>query len=176
MLANIRNIYKSLYLRRLVRHGLTLGKCFQMEKGCNIDANFPWLITIGDNVTFASHVVLLAHDGSTKKLTGYSKVGKVTIGNDVFIGYGSIVMPNVSIGDGAVIGANSVVTRSVASGAVVVGAPAKEIMTTRELAEKALDETKGRGPYGGEYLRGSINPERANRMRQELASGIGLVE
>lgn len=134
-----------------------------MEKGCNIDANCPWLISIDDNVTFASRVVLLAHDGSTKKLTGYSKVGKVTIGKDVFIGYGSIVMPNVTIGDGAVVGAHSAVTRSVAPGAVVVGAPARQIMTTEELVEKPLVETNGRGPYGREYLRSSINPERADQ-------------
>lgn len=163
MLAKMRNIYKSLYLRRLIRHGLTVGKCFQMEKGCNLDANFPWLISIGDNVTFASRVVLLTHDGSTKKLTGYSKVGKATIGNDVFIGYRSIVMPNITIGNGAVVGAHSVVTRSVAPGTVVVGSPAKQIMTTEELAEKALVETNGRGPYGREYLRNSINPERADQ-------------
>lgn len=66
MLGSIRNAFKALYLKRLVKHGLVVGSDFQMEKGCNIDANFPWLIEIGNNVTFASNVCLLAHDGSTK--------------------------------------------------------------------------------------------------------------
>ena len=86
MLGSIRNAFKALYLKRLVKHGLVVGSDFQMEKGCNIDANFPWLIEIGNNVTFASNVCLLAHDGSTKKLVGYSKVGKVSVGDNVFIG------------------------------------------------------------------------------------------
>lgn len=175
MLGKIRSICRSLYLKRLVGRGLVVGSDFQMEKGCNIDANFPWLIEIGNNVTFASRAALIAHDGSTKKLVGYSKVGKIHIGNDVFVGYGSIVMPNVSIGDGAVIGAHSVVTRDVAPGMVAVGSPAREIMTTEELRERAVAATGGRGPYGEEYLRGNISPQRMEQMRAELSEGMGLV-
>lgn len=175
MLSKVRGIYKALYLRRLVAHGLRVGSCFQMEKGCNIDANFPWLIEIGDNVTFASHVVLISHDGSTKKLVGYSKVGKVRIGSDVFVGYRSIIMPNVTIGDGAVIGANSVVTSDVAPGMVAAGTPAKEIMTVRELASRARTSTRGRGPYDEMFLRGRATPGRMEEMRRELEDGMGLI-
>ena len=118
-----------------------------MEKGCNIDANFPWLIEIGNNVTFASNVCLLAHDGSTKKLVGYSKVGKVSVGDNVFIGFGSIVMPNVRIGDGCVVGANSVVTRSLPNGVVAAGSPAKVLMTVEEFEERTKKgyQIRGRG-------------------------------
>ena len=76
MLGKVRAIVRSLYLKRLVKKGLMVGDCFQMEKGCNIDAVCPWLIQIGDNVTFASNVCVLAHDASTKKLTGYTRVGR----------------------------------------------------------------------------------------------------
>lgn len=51
----------------------------------------------------------------------------VSIGNDVWIGHGAVVMPGVSIGDGAVIGANAVVTRDVAAFAVVAGVPARKL-------------------------------------------------
>lgn len=175
MLGKIRGIYKALYIRWLTKRGLTVGDRFQMENGCNIDANFPWLIEIGDNVTFASHVAVIAHDGSTKKLVGYSKVGKVRVGNDVFVGYGSVVMPNVTIGAGAVIGANSVVTRDVAPGMVAVGSPAKEIMSVGELASRAKTSTAGRGPYDEAFLRGSVTPERIEKMRRELDDGMGLI-
>ncbi len=47
------------------------------------------------------------------------------IGNDVWIGAGSVIMPGISVGDGAVIGASSVVTRSVPPYAVFAGVPAK---------------------------------------------------
>lgn len=51
----------------------------------------------------------------------------VTIGNDVWIGHGAVLMPGVSIGDGAVVGANAVVTRDVAPYAIVAGVPARRI-------------------------------------------------
>jgi phosphonate metabolism protein (transferase hexapeptide repeat family) len=50
---------------------------------------------------------------------------RVTIGNDVWIGHGAVVMPGISIGDGAVIGANAVVTKNVEPYAVHAGVPAK---------------------------------------------------
>jgi acetyltransferase-like isoleucine patch superfamily enzyme len=53
--------------------------------------------------------------------------GGVTIGERVWIGDGVCIMPGVSIGVGAIIGANAVVTKSVESGAVVAGNPARVI-------------------------------------------------
>lgn len=52
---------------------------------------------------------------------------KVTIGNDVWIGHGAVVMPGVTIGDGAVVGANAVVTRDVAPYQIVAGVPARTL-------------------------------------------------
>lgn len=49
----------------------------------------------------------------------------ITIGNDVWIGYGAIVMSGVTIGDGAVVGAGAVVTKDVPPFAIVGGVPAK---------------------------------------------------
>jgi phosphonate metabolism protein (transferase hexapeptide repeat family) len=52
---------------------------------------------------------------------------RVTIGNDVWIGHGVIVLPGVSIGHGAVVAAGAVVTKDVEPYAVVAGVPAKRI-------------------------------------------------
>jgi phosphonate metabolism protein (transferase hexapeptide repeat family) len=50
---------------------------------------------------------------------------RVTIGNDVWIGHGAVIMPGIMIGHGAVIGANAVVTKDVEAFAVVTGVPAR---------------------------------------------------
>lgn len=52
---------------------------------------------------------------------------RVTIGNDVWIGHGAVVMPGVAIGDGAVVGANAVVTKPVDPYEVVAGVPARRV-------------------------------------------------
>ena len=51
----------------------------------------------------------------------------VTIGADVWIGGGAIILPGVTIGDRAVIGAGSIVTRDVPPGVVAVGNPARVV-------------------------------------------------
>lgn len=48
-------------------HGFTHGANFQYNSGYPIDGNWPWLISVGDNVTLASGVKLLAYDASTAK-------------------------------------------------------------------------------------------------------------
>jgi phosphonate metabolism protein (transferase hexapeptide repeat family) len=52
---------------------------------------------------------------------------RVTVGHDVWIGHGAVILPGVHVGNGAVIGANSVVTRDVPAYAIVAGAPAEVI-------------------------------------------------
>lgn len=55
------------------------------------------------------------------------KKGDTVIGNDVWFGNSSVVMPGVTIGDGAIIGAHSVVTKDVAPYSIVGGNPARVI-------------------------------------------------
>ncbi|AGG08140.1 acetyltransferase-like protein [Dehalococcoides mccartyi BTF08] len=53
--------------------------------------------------------------------------GDTVIGNDVWIGYDSLIMPGVNIGDGAIVAARSVVVNDVAPYTIVGGNPAKSI-------------------------------------------------
>jgi phosphonate metabolism protein (transferase hexapeptide repeat family) len=53
------------------------------------------------------------------------RAGHVTIGHDVWIGHGAVILPGVSVGNGAVIGANAVVTRDVEPYAIMAGSPAR---------------------------------------------------
>lgn len=101
----------------------------------SIDLGEPYLISIGDNVTLTG-VKLLTHDASLKKTVGYTKTGKVHIGNDVFAGWGSIILPNTNIGNRVVIGAGCVVSKDIPDNSVVVGNPCRIICTYDEYVKK----------------------------------------
>lgn len=124
------------------RQGVKVGE------GCRL-YNFNWgtepfLIEVGNKVTVTSGVKILTHDGSTwlfhdSTNNRYQKFGKVKIGDEVFIGVNSIVLPGITIGNRVVIGAGSVVTKDIPSGAVVAGNPAKLVCTYSELKKKVED-------------------------------------
>lgn len=71
----------------------------------------------------------------------YPTKGNTEIGNDVWIGYNSTIMPGIKIGDGAIIATNSTVTKNVEPYSIVGGNPAKEIKKrfTKEQIEKLLE-------------------------------------
>lgn len=87
-----------------------------------IDGGHGALISIGNNTTLTG-VCVLAHDASTKKFLGYSKVGLVEIGNNVFVGHGSIILPNTKIGDNVIVGAGTIVAKDVPDNVVIAGNP-----------------------------------------------------
>lgn len=120
----------------LIKKGLIIGENVFINFGCIIDESFCWLISIGNNVTLAPNVHILAHDASTKKALGYTKMGGVTIGNDVFIGAGTIILPGCRIGNKVIVGAGSVVTKDVPDNSVAVGNPANVICSYDAYLEK----------------------------------------
>lgn len=112
---------------RLIKMGMKVGKNFGRLNGVILDPSHCWLIEIGDNVTMAPRVHVLCHDASTKQFLGYTKIGRVTIGNNVFVGADTVILPGVTIGNDVVIGANSTVTHNIPDNSVVAGSPAKKI-------------------------------------------------
>lgn len=119
-----------------IKKGLKVGSQFDRQSGTRLDISNCWLIEIGNNVVLANRVQLLAHDDAAEQLCGYRKVGKIVIGNNVFIGAGTLVLPGVTIGDDCVIGAESVVTKSIPPHSVAVGTPARVISTVEEYKAK----------------------------------------
>jgi acetyltransferase-like isoleucine patch superfamily enzyme len=99
----------------------------------------PWLITIGNNVYITSGVTFVTHDGGTlilrKEIPDLEYTAPITIGNDVYIGVRTIILPGVIIGNRCVIGAGSVVTKSIPDNSVAAGVPARVIKTTDEYLE-----------------------------------------
>ena len=137
MIAFLLKIYEKIRFKyhvdpveKLCREGAVMGSNVHIFDGggCSIDYGYAFLLNIGNNVTI-SNSTLLMHDASIKKELGYAKIGKVTIGDNVFIGAGSIILPNVSIGSRVIIGAGSVVSKSIPDGVVAVGNPIRIIGT-----------------------------------------------
>ena len=108
-----------------------------------IDKGHAFLLEIGDRVTISDARILL-HDASTKRFIGYSKVGRVVIGNDVFIGADSVILPGVTIGSNVVVGAATVVTKDIPDNCVVVGNPGRIISSTKDFVEKNREFLKTR--------------------------------
>lgn len=119
----------------LLNKGLRIGENVHINFD-SIDSLYPWLIKIGSNILFSPNVKILAHDSSTQIPLKKAKIGRVTIGDNVFIGYNSVVLCNTSIGDNVIIGACSVVTSDVPSNSVYAGNPARFICSYDDYIEK----------------------------------------
>lgn len=97
------------------------------------------MIEIGDNVTISTNVNLITHDNSAIKCfeDGTDFVGKISIGNNCFIGSGAIILPGVSIAENVIVGSGSVVTKSITKpGTVIAGNPAHEIGSVKDIQIK----------------------------------------
>lgn len=157
--------------------GLIVGKNFKRLHGVILDPSHCWLITIGDNVTMAPNVHVLCHDASTKYFLDYTKIGRVTIGNNVFIGASSIILPNVKIGDNVIIGANSTITRDIPDGIVVAGSPAKKICTIEEYLEKEKITKKDAPIFSEDYtLLQGITSKQKKEQKMKLNNRIGYIK
>ena len=162
---------------KLISMGMTVGKNFKRLHGVILDPGHCWLIEIGDNVTMAPRVHILCHDASTKQHLGYTKIGRVTIGNNVFIGAESVVLPGVTIGDNVIIGANSTVTHDIPENSVAAGSPARVICSLEEYLAKEKARMAAAPCYGEDYtLRQNVPMEKRLQQKEELTGKIGYID
>lgn len=138
---------------RARQRGTVIGKRIKILEDVRIDASHGWHIEIGDDVTLAPRVHILAHDASSKCHLHYTRIGKVRIGNRVFIGAGAIILPGVAIGDDVVVGAGSIVTRDIPSNSVAVGNPARVVCSMQEFLQRRQEELQKYPRFGEEYTR-----------------------
>ena len=114
---------------------------WNIEVGENFFANYGLTIldvgkvTIGDNAQIAPNVSIYTaghpvHPASRN--SGYEYGIPITIGNNVWLGGNTVILPGVTIGDNAVIGAGSVVTRDIPPNSIAAGNPCRVI---REITE-----------------------------------------
>ena len=177
----IRNIYRRWFrpdpLDEMKRLGLRFGQNFQLQLGALIDKNNCWLISIGTDVTIAPNAHILAHDASTKMHLGYTRIGKVDIGDRVFIGAGAIVLPGVRIGNDVVIGAGSVVSMDIPDNVVATGNPARPLAATNEWIDQKKREMETAPQFSEEYtLRKKVNDTMKTEMNDRMTDRIGYVD
>lgn len=131
------------FIKYLRNRGIRIGERCKIydPKTTMIDLTRPWMIEIGDDVKITNNVIILTHGFDWSVMKGvYGDVlgssGKVTIGNNVFIGMNSVILKGVTIGNNVIIGASSLVNKDIPDNSVVAGNPARVIMTLDEYHEK----------------------------------------
>jgi acetyltransferase-like isoleucine patch superfamily enzyme len=98
--------------------GVTIGRDVWIGYDSVLETSRPYLISIGDRVIVGIRATIIAHFHESKG---------VRIEDDVFIGPGVMILPDVTIGRGSVVTAGSVVTSSVPPMTLVQGNPARAI-------------------------------------------------
>ncbi|MBP1962310.1 acyltransferase [Paenibacillus aceris] len=119
------------------KHGMNIGT------GTNLCSNImtpePYLISIGENVTISNNVQFITHDNSIcKVLPNMTDLfGKITIGNNCFLGARSVIMYGVELKHNTIVAAGSVVTKSFnESGIIIGGNPAKKLGNWETFSKK----------------------------------------
>ncbi|MDD5021288.1 MAG: CatB-related O-acetyltransferase [Endomicrobiaceae bacterium] len=113
-------------------------------KYCSIACGAKFMFTSGNHAmkslsTYPFPLFIDEWGQDWKKLTNaWDNKGDIVIGNDVWIGYESVIMQGVHIGDGAIIGTRAVVTKDVAPYTIVGGMPAKPIK--KRFDDKTIDK------------------------------------
>lgn len=107
---------------------ISIGENVYFNAGCAILDTAP--VRIGAATMFGPGVQVYCAQHHTQpdlRRAGLEIARPVTIGENVWIGGGAIILPGVTIGDDAIVGAGAVVTKDVAAGTTVVGNPAREM-------------------------------------------------
>lgn len=114
------------WLHRL--RGVRIGSDVRIGTDVLIETAFPEWVRIGDHVIVSMRSTIIAHfEGSLPPVRERTTYVSVRIEDEVFVGPGSMILPNVTIGRGSVVTAGSVVTRSIPPMTMVQGNPARPI-------------------------------------------------
>lgn len=92
-------------------------------------------IIFGNNIELGPGVSIISSNHDSSDLRKHKKAKPITIGNNVWIGANTTVLPEVSIGNNVVIGANSLVNKNIPDNSIAVGNPCKVIKAKESYTE-----------------------------------------
>lgn len=136
------------YINYLRKKGIRIGGgTYIYPKNALIDVTRPSLVSIGNNCFINQHFTLLTHDWVTNVFLHSNRdfvnsSGRITIGNNVSFGQRVMVLKGVTIGDNCFIGAGSIVTKDIPANSIAVGCPCKVVMTLEEYFQKRLQKSE----------------------------------
>lgn len=161
------------YLDSLVRMGLKIGNNVDIMDGFFLDPTHCYLISIGDNCVLAPNVRLIAHDASMKQHLGYTRLGKVKIEADCFIGDSVIILPGVTIGKGAIVGAGSLVTKDISPETVAAGNPCRVVCSRKNFLQKYDQHIVSSKTPFSELEQDQLTISQKNEVSKFLDNGTG---
>jgi maltose O-acetyltransferase len=175
LLNSLRKKKREKYINNLVKRGLILGKNVDIVDTFFIDPSHCFLISIGDNCTLCPNVRLIAHDASTKNILGYTKIGRIDIKKNCFIGDSSIILPGVSIGPNSIIGAGSLVNRNIPPRSVAAGNPARVVSTLDEYLRKIENIRNQKMVFDESYYIEELSDEKRREIIESVGDSIGFI-
>ncbi len=154
---------------------MQLGRDVEIIDAFFFDPSHCYLISIGDHCTICPNVRLIAHDASTKRHLGYTKIGRIQIGDHCFLGDSSIVLPNVTIGSHSIVAAGAIVTKDVPPRSVVAGNPARIISSVDDYLKKMRDLSQDKKIFDEKYFIGNLDDEKRKEILRAVQHGLGFM-
>lgn len=168
LMRQIRSYRHKRMVRILIKQGLTIGYNTTIMEGVYFDPPHSFLISIGNNCSINRHVRFMAHDATSMRYLGFSKLGKIHVLDNCVIGERAIILPGVTIGPNSIVAAGSFVNKHVPPGKMVAGSPARVYANTDDyLAQKALQQ-KARKTFLYDTFYSSLTPSFKAEVQQLL--------
>lgn len=122
--------------------GVKLGFNCRLNKSVSFGSE-PYLVSIGNDFYCSVNIFFITHDGAVNvirtlfpELKNVDYIKPIVVGDNVFIGCNSTILPGAKIGSNVIIGAGSVVTGALDDNSVYAGVPAKKLMSLDSFCEK----------------------------------------
>ncbi len=148
MFGTILAVRRKMYIAKCKKRGLQIADDSAVRiKGLPDFGSEPYLVSIASRVYIAGNVSFITHDGGTilfRHKEGYKdvvKYGRITIHENVLVGYGSIILAGVTIGENSIVAAGSVVSSDVPPNSIVRGNPAKVVARLEDYMKYCLENT-----------------------------------